>query len=216
MSKRPTLISELEPEEPSRPSWSGSPVAARTPDAGPSLALAERIASAPADSVIKGLFFQAIVDQACAASGRAPGRERYLPFKGYPFTEWLEVLVECARLAHPRLPPREGLRRIGRCVVPRFAESTLGKVLLGVAGTSVAASLHVFPRMYASVGSSGTVRVRDVASTRAVVELRGLWDFPDAYHVGIFEGGLEALGHTGSVRAESRSPSDADLELTWR
>jgi uncharacterized protein (TIGR02265 family) len=222
MSKRPSLhsASELDNDDAPRPSWPSTPRSApradRDLDAGASLALAERIASAPAGAVAKGLFFQAVIDQARAASGRAPGRERYIAFKDYPFTEWLEVLVECARVTHPRLAPREALRRIGRNVYPRFAESTLGKVILGAAGTNVVAAVRLMPRIYSSVGSAGTVYVREMAPGRAVVELRGFWDFPDAYHVGVFEGGLAALGHPGTVRAQSLSPCDADLELVWR
>lgn len=220
MTKRPSLMDlDLETSRASRPSMPASgPVSARASrpdtDAWGLLQLPERHAGVAPDAQLKGLVFQSAVDLARAA-GKSPGRERYLAFKDYPFTEWLDVLVESARAAHPRLPPRDSLRRMGQLVFPRFEVSTLGKVILGAAGRNVAASLRVIPRVYAALGHSGTATVREAGHDHASIELRGFWDFPDAYHVGLFEGCLSSLGHAGTVRAEVRSLCDADLDLRW-
>ena len=50
---------------------------------------------------------------------------------------------------------------------------------------------------------------------RAELGLRQAWDFPEAWQVGVFEGGLRAFGKKGQVRVCVRSISEVDLELVW-
>jgi uncharacterized protein (TIGR02265 family) len=184
------------------------------PDWEAPLDLGERLAAVPPDITIKGMFFQLIVDEARNASGRSPGRERYVPFKGYPADEWMKVLVECAGLTYPRLPAREGIRRLGRRVYGMFVETMVGRVLFSVVGGSTTAALRVLPQAY-RISGTGKAEVSVIRDDRAVVHLRGLWDFPDAYHVGVLEGGLTALGRVGKVRVRVLSLCDVDMELTW-
>jgi uncharacterized protein (TIGR02265 family) len=180
------------------------------------LDLAERLAGVPAEATGKGMYFQIVVDAAKAASGQTPGRGRYIPYKSYPAHEWIQVLVECAELAYPRVPRREGMRRLGRLAYPAFAESMVGKVLLSVVGGSITAALRILAQAYRVSGSMGRAEVAVLRDDRATVLLRGFWDFPDAWHVGVMEGGLTALGRVGQVRVRTLSLCDADLELTWR
>src|SRR4051794_36533122 len=99
------------------------------PDFEAPLDLEQRIARARPTSTVKGMFLHSIVEHATQVSGRPMRRGPYVRFKNYPFREWLETSVECARIAHPRVPVREGLRRLGQLAYPTFVDSTLGKVL---------------------------------------------------------------------------------------
>src|SRR4051812_34639258 len=99
------------------------------PDFSAPLQLEERVRGPGSQATVRGMFIQGVVDQVKAATGRTPGRSRYLAFSDYPGREWMELLVDCAALLHPRLPPREALRRMGRRTYPIFAESTVGRVL---------------------------------------------------------------------------------------
>jgi uncharacterized protein (TIGR02265 family) len=49
----------------------------------------------------------------------------------------------------------------------------------------------------------------------SVVTLTNVWSFPDAYHVGIFEGAARAFGGNVSVQVSSASLSSATLTFTW-
>jgi uncharacterized protein (TIGR02265 family) len=185
------------------------------PDFTEPLDLAERLTQVPRGHSIKGMFLQSLVDQAKAAAGRTPGRGRYLPFKDYTFTEWMELMVECAACAHPRVTAREGMRRLGQKAYPTFTESTLGKVVMSVAGIDLVSAFRLTPRIYGMSGKSGTVEITNLAEGRAVVHLRGMWDFPTAWHVGVFEGGIRAFGKTPLVKVRSFSKCDADIEARW-
>jgi uncharacterized protein (TIGR02265 family) len=188
----------------------------REPDWTAPIDLAELLAQAPAEQSVKGLFFASIVARARAASGVSPGRPSYATFQDYPLREWLELLIRAAELTHPREPVREGLRRLGRGAYAAFTDSVIGKVLVSTAGGDVGAVLRQLPRIYRVSGNTGTAEVSFIEPARAIIHLRDIWDFPDAYQVGIYEGGLAALGATGHVRVRTLGLSGADLEVTWR
>lgn len=179
------------------------------------LDLAAHLRLAPAESTVKGMFLQQIVEAALAASGTRLGRGEYSAVKDYPLHEWLELLVRGAGLTHPDVPVREGLRRLGQRCYPMLAESMIGKILVSVAGNDINAILRVAPRVYRVSSTIGAVEVSFLEPQRAIIQLREIWDFPDAYQVGIYEGGLRALGRSGEVRVRVLGPASADLELVW-
>lgn len=187
-----------------------------TPDLNAPLELAARIAAVPATASVKGMFLQSIAEAARAASGKTAGRGKWLAFKDYPYQEWLGLLVECAELAHPRVAPREGMRRLGQGAYDTFVNSTIGRVVMSVAGSSLPLALRQVPRIYSLSGTVGTAEVSAVTDVSAMVHLRGVWDFVDAWHVGVYEGGMRAFRRQGAVRVRLLSMCDADLELTWR
>jgi uncharacterized protein (TIGR02265 family) len=186
------------------------------PNTGAPLDLEQRLAKVPPTTTVKGMFMQAIADEARAVSGATQGRGRWLAFKDYPLREWLTLLVDCARAAHPRVSAREGIRRLGQNAYPMFARSTIGKVVMSVAGDNFALALRQVPRVYAVSGNGVTAELAEQREGRAIVQLRGVWDFPDAWQVGAFEGALDAFRKEGSVRVRILSLCDVDLELTWQ
>lgn len=186
----------------------------REPDYTLPLEVSERQANCPADGVVKGMFFTSIVERA-AARGGTIGRPRYVAFRGYPLSEWIELLPVAAELAFPHLTPREGMRRFGQEAFDVFTASTAGRVLFSMAGRNVSMAVELTPRVFDVVSSHGSVKLLEAEPGRAVFALRDMWDYIDAWHVGIFEGGVRAFGLDGRVRVRTHDMSNADLELRY-
>ena len=186
------------------------------PDTEAPLDLEERLAKLPAGMTVKGMFMKSVGDAATAVSRTKHGRGHWMGFKDYPVQEWLELLVECGRVVHPRASPREGIRRLGQSAYPTFAESTVGKVVMSVAGNNLAAALRQAPRAYAVSGNGATLEIGSVAEGSALLHLRNAWDFPEAWGLGVFEGVIQAFHRQGTVRTRTLSICNVDLELTWK
>ncbi len=178
------------------------------------LALEARLAAVPADAQVKGLFFATARRVAQEHAGRAPGRESYSALINYPPQELVTVLAECAALAFPDLPPREGLRRLGHVVFPAVRENAAGTFLFSVAGNTLASAIRLIGRAYALFSTARATLVANEAN-RALVELRNAWTFPDSYHLGILEGAMRFYHANGEIRLANESYSGADLELRW-
>jgi uncharacterized protein (TIGR02265 family) len=186
----------------------------RDPPWNAPLKVQDYIANAPA-LPSKGMFLSCVTRLAKERSGKDIGRPHYTAFKDYPSKEWLELLPECAKLAFPHLPLRSALFEIGAHVYTTFAESTIGVVVMSVAGRDVHAALKLVTRAYDSVGAEGRVKLAELEERRAVVEMRNLWDYPDCYQPGVLAAGVRAYGETPRVRIREHTKCDVDIELTW-
>jgi uncharacterized protein (TIGR02265 family) len=49
----------------------------------------------------------------------------------------------------------------------------------------------------------------------AIVRLEGMYSFIDAWHVGIVEGAMRAIGRHAHVQVRMRSPVSADFLIAW-
>ena len=186
------------------------------PDTTAPLDLEERLAKLPAGLTVKGMFLKSIGDAAAAVSRAKHGRGHWLAFKDYPLQEWLQLLVECGRVVHPRASPREGIRRLGQRAYPAFAESNVGRVVMSIAGNNLAAALRQAPRAYAVSSNSATLEIGSMTEGSAILHLRGAWDFPEAWGIDVFEGVIQAFRRQGTVRVRTLSLCDVDLEITWK
>ena len=204
----------MTPSEP--PATSSTPSGFSVPNESAPLDLEAYIRQIPPESVTKGMFFDPLREQLRKARKPVPGRERYIGFRSYPMTEYLEVVTQCGAVLHPGVPIRRVLRLAGRLVYPTFAESLVGSLLFKVAGKNIPRILKAVPRAYTQVNPNASAEVTMTGERSAIVEIRGLWDVPEVSQVGIFEGGLEALGIEGEVRVRPVSPSACDLQLSWR
>ncbi len=184
------------------------------PDLSGPLQLAERLALVPPDFTVKGMFLHSVALEGAAAARRTLGR-RYVPYKDYPLSEWIELLDEVAPLVHPTLPPKESIRRMGRGAYATFADSMVGKVLVNLGVIDFESALKLTPRMYAVSGTSGTIDVEMQGRGRAIVTMASTYDYPDAWHIGVFEGGMAAFKVTGTVRTRNVTLSGAELLLEW-
>ncbi len=186
------------------------------PDVWAPIELEAHLAALPPSATVKGMFLSNIAELAENRAGKRPGRKRYVAFSNYPMREMVELLPAAAELAYPGLPVREGMRRLGRQAYPTFSSSTLGRVVMSVAGNDPRSALHLAPKAYRLIGNAGTAKVVDRSDREAVLQLRGVWAWPESYNVGVHEGALDALGVDGEVLVRVLSLCDADLLVRWR
>lgn len=185
------------------------------PDWTAPLYLERRLNEVPRDAWVKGMYLNGLVDDMIAA-GKAPAKpRRWVAFKNVPMREWLELLVEASAAIHPRAPPREALRRLGQKGYQTFAKSIAGRVLIDLGGVEFASALRVIPSIYRNVSAGSCDIDVDPKKRIAIARLRNIWDWPDAWQVGLFEGGLLAFREAGTVRVRLLSMCDADLEIKW-
>ncbi len=161
------------------------------------------------------MFFSAIADEASERAKERVGRPRYTAFRGYPIREWLEFLPAAAIAAFPRHPAREGMRRFGHGAFRVFRSSMAGRVLFSMAGHNIQMAMAISVRAFDVIGSHGSVELLVNDPGRAVFGLRNMWDFVDAWHVGVYEGAMEAFGLDGRVQVCLHDVANADLELTF-
>lgn len=178
------------------------------------LKVSDYLASAPS-SMVKGMFFTCVSRLALEKSGKSIGRPHYTAFKDYPTSEWLELLAEGAAAAYPRLPLRAGLFEIGGHVYRTFSESTIGRVVMSVAGRDVHGAIKLVTRAYQAVGASATVELTELEARRAVIAMRNMWEYPDCYQVGVIAGGVRSYGVNPTARVRVHSACDVDIELCW-
>lgn len=174
------------------------------------------VASIPADMRVRGLFFRNLIGQLKEAGGELP-QTSYVPFQFYPGRDYVRLLVDVAHARHPRLPLRQGLRRIGHTVYGTFLQSTIGRVLFAFAGRDPRAALRVAPRAYA-IASGGTItaRVYDDGPDRTILELQNVWTFPSCHEVGVLEGALQAFRSDAMIEIAEHSPGNVDFRVIWR
>ncbi len=177
--------------------------------------LESRIEETPASATAKGMYFESFLRMLKNAKIERPHKRRYLPFKDYPLTELMGLMLAATGELHPGMSPTDSLRQMGRLAFPTLVGSTVGKVLFSVAGRSWQAALPLTPKAY-SLSVTGTTTLREMNDNSAVLELRDIWNFPDIYHVGVLEGAMQSYGVEGSVRADRhRRRCDVDLVLEW-
>lgn len=186
------------------PNWNGAPD------------LSAYLAEAPTDGTSKGFNFTT----AMAAAGVRPtdvgARDRYVSFKDYPLPEYLRVLYSCAERVDGAGSVRQALRIMARPVYARFADSMVGRVIFAAVGRDPGLALKLTPKVYGIVGSPGSCRLVNLEPGCGMVELRNVWSFGEAYHVGIFEGAGAALGTPATVHIRSHSLCDFDLWVSWK
>lgn len=183
------------------------------PDWSLPLDLEDRLAKVPEAATVKGMFFSGPIDLAAKKTAKHVGRDRYVAFKDYPLTEHLEVLAQCAKLAYPREPARSALRRLGHDAYRTFVESLAGRALFAVAARSWEDGLTLVSRAYGITGPVGTGRVVEASASGAVIALRGIWNFPDSYHLGVFEGAISQYGKAGEIWVRVHGLADVDLQI---
>lgn len=177
--------------------------------------VAAHVNATPAGATIKGMFPTAIVE-ACAAAGTHPKHAipRYLAFADYSMRDYLPLLVEAARILHPRLTPRSGLRKIGRASQPAFERSMVGKVILGTLH-DVPSAFEAIVKAYRVATPTATVEVCSVAEGRAVIHLGGMTTFLDSHHVGLIEGVMRGAGVRAEVSVRLASLASCDFLVEW-
>lgn len=183
-----------------------------------SLALPDRLAQAPSDGLVKGWLCQSIIENARRYGVELVLDRRYFGFKDYPVGAYLELLAQAAVVVRPTESPRDTLRLLGHGVYGSFSQSLFGKVItagLGKDYEGAQTGIRWIAHVYKMTSNHAVANVSKPSDNVTVVELVNVWSFPDAYHVGIFEGAARGFGGDVAVRIESRSLSEAVLTFTW-
>jgi uncharacterized protein (TIGR02265 family) len=144
--------------------------------------------------------------------------QRWLGFKDYPVRQYLEVLAQAAVRVHPQRPARETLRTLGRGVYGSFSQSLFGKVVLGGLGSGrdgARTGLRWVTHVYKLTSNHAQATFTESSDRVTSIHLSSVWSFPDAYHVGIFEGVAQAFGGEVAVDVATQGLSEATLTFTW-
>jgi uncharacterized protein (TIGR02265 family) len=184
----------------------------------PSLSMAERLAQAPSDGLVKGWLCQSIIENAKRHGVDLVLERRYFGFKDYPVREYLELLAQAAVTVRREEPAQRTLRVLGQGVYESFSQSLFGKVImagLGKGHEGARTGLRLIAHVYKRTSNHAIARFTEPADDVALVELSNVWSFPDAYHIGIFEGAARGFGGDVRVEIEKSSLSEASLKFQW-
>jgi uncharacterized protein (TIGR02265 family) len=171
----------------------------------------------PPGATAKGMQLQALVDE-CKRRGAPIAGRRYTAFRDYPGAELIDLLVLAAERAWPTFPRREGMRRLGRVAYPTFRSSIVGRVLLGsiLGPEDIPGAWPLLAKAYSISGSVGGATVIETGDKEALVRMEGIYSFVDCWHVGIFEGLVDAFDRIPEIFLKVTSPTSADFWIRWR
>lgn len=165
-------------------------------------------------SQVKGLFFRALLAQLPSDRQPSPPR-RYLPFRAYPMPDYIDLLVHAAESLHPGRSLREGLLALGELGYVAFADSLVGRVMMGVLGTDLERVLERAPKAYGVSVEPGVVTSRRLAPQHWRIGFQQIPNFIDSYQVGVVEGAIRHHGGEPEVRAHLLAPDVGVLDVKW-
>ncbi|MBN1960148.1 MAG: DUF2378 family protein [Deltaproteobacteria bacterium] len=169
----------------------------------------------PETAMVKGMFIHATVAKVQKQGGTPEGIKKYQPFLDYTVREHVKVMFECAKTAYPNLTIRQAIYQLGRDAYNVFTTSLLGKVLFGIAARNFEAALRLTSRAYSLVGNLSSAVVKEQTPTSAIIHLRGVWNLPECYHVGVFEQALTDYRRQGEVTIKQHSLDEVEYKLIW-
>lgn len=190
------------------------------PEYGVDVDFKAHIAATPKKAMIKGMFFTDLVE---SLRGAAPDRlsevrlasRRFLSFSDYPSRDFFELLEQTVAIVHTRIPTAEGVRRLGRSAFPRFVNSVVGKVVVGVFFDDIDRLLGAMARSWKYTNTIGTMHAKKLGAHEWYCEVR---EFPGAiipYLVGTVEGIFEHYKLAPTVMVRDTGPSGFDLYVYW-
>jgi uncharacterized protein (TIGR02265 family) len=174
------------------------------------------IESTPAKNTVKGMYVQGLLDALDSKGVRRPPREKIQAFRDYSLREYMEMLLDSALTLYPTSTVQIGLRRLGQLAIPTFTTSIVGRVIMGTVGRSWDLALKCVSRGYEVSLKPGKAIVAEMDTTRALVQLRDVWNFGDSYQVGVVEGLMDWCGVDGKIVPKVISRSSVDLEIEWQ
>jgi len=168
----------------------------------------------PDDATVKGMFMASVVDTVRERAGSHLTEERYTPFRDYPLTLLLELMVEGAGRLFPDRSVRDGMRRLARPSFPVFSRSLVGRAIFAVSGHDPHSVFRQGSRAWRHATNLAKVESEELDETAAVVRVRD-FHFTDAVAVGVAEGVLQACGRPGNVAVRMETPSTGEFLVRW-
>ncbi len=182
-------------------------------DTEQALDIEARIRVTPLEKRTKGMFPEKLAREAHDAGAAA--EERYASFGDYPLRDFMRLLADYAPVHYPGVPVREAFRQAGREAFSTLMDSVAGRALLVMARSDIRSALRLAPEAYKYNLTHCTIQLSLEATRQVVLEFRGVWNFPECYHVGIIEGLCRAFGVEGRIRTRVRSACDVDMLVRW-
>ncbi|MBJ6760525.1 TIGR02265 family protein [Myxococcaceae bacterium JPH2] len=182
-----------------------------------------RLAASEQDTA-RGMFFLGVLDVVGFVGGDAVaercmeecGTRELDPFHMYPVARFLKMTSTAARLLWPQLDGWEGvLRRMGTQATVDYLASMFGRELMQAAAGNPRRLLPHLIEGYRAAVSYGERHVEWTGDRSARFVMRR--DFmPAAYHEGVLQGVLEAVGARDvSVRGRQLALLDSEYDLSW-
>jgi uncharacterized protein (TIGR02265 family) len=189
------------------------------PSLGHSVDVERYMKACPLEESTQGTFLQYIRDEVVKRTGSAPSRlfeglprERWLPFLKYPLRELMRLVVNAARILHPKQPLSEGMRRVGWFAYPSFAATMAGRVVLFAFGEKLDDVVRSVPKVYSICVPEAQVTLTAQTERHFRLEFRGVHCFVDTYHRGVLEGAIWCHGFQPSVQV-TVGPRICDAEM---
>jgi uncharacterized protein (TIGR02265 family) len=196
-----------------RPSSPSVPSAITATAHDPWQEYAARIPEAPESGTVRGLYFTEIMR--LVPSMRGNSRRRFVPFSKYPLREYMQLLIDAGRAAHPTKVPAQALQALGLTTFSAFSSSISGMSLLSSVGVDIERVLELVPKAYPLTVQPGRVEIVSRSAGEAVVQLRELWTYPESYHVGVWLGAMDILGIEGKIEVIRHGWCNVDFHVRW-
>lgn len=177
------------------------------------------VAVIPASSLVKGVFFQRLVEllgsdwRAFRDTLETPPRGvRYLPFHDYSQADYTRLAAAAARKRHPGFGLREAMRRLAREDFSVFGATMLGRVMLTLVGDARGALLKA-PFIYKRLAPGDwKVEAREVDEHCVRLDFSrfyGHWE----YVIGQFEGVVLHYGKRSLIRVHESSNGQVRFDI---
>ncbi len=173
------------------------------------------IANTPPEATIRGMFPQRVLDVVGAAGKTLPGFGPYTGFRSYPVREFMTLLAAGARVAHPLLPVRGALRRLGYDCYAAFLDSMLGKVMLGALGGNIQAMVDASSKAYPATQSHGRMTLAERGDRSCVLRFTQLYQYWDCFEVGVVEAAVKSCGLQSEVLVKRENDHTGLMKVSW-
>ena len=161
----------------------------------------------PADATCKGMFFIDLVKLGSRAGTPAElfkaaqvSDRRHVPFRDYPASEHMRLMVTVARAVYPKLPLGEALRRIGQTTFDTVLVTHIGRSFFGILGADVEKIFLASPKAMKLLVNFGRFTCEKSGGHTFVFRARDYPVFLESYQVGVIEGALRHCRATGRIR----------------
>jgi uncharacterized protein (TIGR02265 family) len=173
---------------------------------------AARVEAAPSWAVIRGMFLREVL----RVEPRVPSpRPNYVAFSLYPAREYMQLLLDTARIKYPNKTPANALLELGLGVYSLFARSMSGMAIFSMAGSNFSRICELSSKAYSITLKPGDACVAQSEPGYALVQLRDVWPFPECFHCGVWLGAMQACNVRGTIDVTRLGSSDVDFAIKW-
>ncbi len=172
--------------------------------------------AAPAHATAKGMFLARLLKEVTSRGLTPPTEERFLAFHDYPIRVHMQLHLDVAQILYPSRPPRDGLRRLGSLAHQAFAESHIGRIVLGVIGRDPKRMFGLLGRAMGHSDNVGSATTEVVDDRTVLIRCENIYLFPDCFAVGVLESGLRTAERDGRVAVRMAGPNAPEYWVHWR